>query len=162
MMPPERLSTNAPKLWGLPYTSGPHIDRLSLSGGPQAFSVSANPHIPGARLILLSGSRPHAFTPFATRPEKTRGLWKRNMNDLCASPLQRTILEILLDKLKHLPSGTTGVSVCGHRRRSVCQMRSGVRQLSGENYASSLIVSLDSESARFHPPDNAAMVAIAG
>ena len=84
------------KVMGLPYPGGPHIDRLAREGDPGRFTFS-KPSVQGYD-YSFSGLKT-SFLYFlrdqlATDPE----FISNNMADLSAA-LQRTIIEILMNKL---------------------------------------------------------------
>ncbi|MDE6022052.1 MAG: tRNA (adenosine(37)-N6)-threonylcarbamoyltransferase complex transferase subunit TsaD, partial [Muribaculaceae bacterium] len=84
------------KVMGLPYPGGPHIDRLAAKGDPDAFKF-AKPHIPNFDYSFSGLKTSFLYTVrdnLKTDPEFT----KNRMPDLGAS-LQKTIIDILIDKL---------------------------------------------------------------
>lgn len=142
------------KVMGLPYPGGPHIDRLATQGNPSAFKFS-KPHIPGLD-YSFSGLKTSFLYTLRDNLKKDPDFVQKNMADLAAS-LQKTIIDILLDKLskaldlhnvKHLAIGG-GVSANSGVRKAVedfCHRRK-VRAWIPE---------------RAFTTDNAAMVAAAG
>ncbi|MFQ6940882.1 MAG: tRNA (adenosine(37)-N6)-threonylcarbamoyltransferase complex transferase subunit TsaD [Alistipes finegoldii] len=85
------------KVMGLPYPGGPVIDQLAKEGDPKAFRF-ARPHVDGYD-YSFSGLKT-SFLYIAARRRGQRSRFHREQQglDLCAS-LQKTIVEILLDKL---------------------------------------------------------------
>ena len=84
------------KVMGLPYPGGPVIDKLAKEGNPHAFEFS-KPRITGYD-FSFSGLKT-SFLYFLRDQLKTNpNFTEERKNDLCAS-LQRTIVDILLDKL---------------------------------------------------------------
>lgn len=142
------------KIMGLPYPGGPHIDRLAAQGNPESFKF-AKPHIPGLD-YSFSGLKTSFLYTLRDRLKEDPGFIENNKADL-ASSLQKTIIDILLDKLgkavkshpvKHLAIGG-GVSANSGVRKSVEEfcIKRGIRPWIPE---------------RAFTTDNAAMVAAAG
>ncbi len=142
------------KAMGLPYPGGPHIDRLAAEGDAKAFRFS-KPHIPGFDYSFSGLKTSFLYTLRDGLKENPRFI-DDHRADLAAS-LQRTIIEILLDKVEkalakhpvgHLAIGG-GVSANSGVRAAVdafCR-RKGIRAWIPE---------------RAFTTDNAAMVAAAG
>lgn len=142
------------KVMGLPYPGGPHIDRHAANGNPDRFKF-AKPHIPGYDYSFSGLKTSFLYTlrdNVATDPE----FITKNIDDLAAS-LQRTIIEILINKLDKAVKATGvrtvaiggGVSANSGIRAAIadyCQRR-GLKAFIPE---------------RVFTTDNAAMVAIAG
>lgn len=84
------------KVMGLPYPGGPHIDRLAAQGDPKGFRFS-KPHIPGLD-YSFSGLKTSFLYTLRDNMKTDPDFIEKNRADLAAS-LQRTIIEILLDKL---------------------------------------------------------------
>ncbi len=85
------------KVMGLPYPGGPHIDRLASEGDPKAFRF-AKPHIPNLD-YSFSGLKTSFLYTLRDALRTDPDFIEKRKADLAAS-LQRTIIEILLDKLK--------------------------------------------------------------
>ncbi|MEE1098297.1 MAG: tRNA (adenosine(37)-N6)-threonylcarbamoyltransferase complex transferase subunit TsaD, partial [Alistipes sp.] len=84
------------KVMGLPYPGGPVIDRLAKEGDSKAFKF-AKPHV--AELdYSFSGLKTSFLYTLRDEVAADPDFVEKNKADLCAS-LQRTIVEILLDKL---------------------------------------------------------------
>lgn len=142
------------KVMGLPYPGGPHVDRLAQEGDPDRFKF-AKPHIPGLD-YSFSGLKTSFLYTLRDEKKKNENFVEENKADLAAS-LQRTIIDILIDKLdkavKH--TGIKTVAIGGG-----VSANSGVRQAVADY--------CDRHGLKaFIPPrkfttDNAAMVAIAG
>ena len=81
---------------GLPYPGGPHIDRLAATGDPSRFKFS-KPHIPELD-YSFSGLKTSFLYTLRDAVKEDDAFIENNLADLAAS-LQRTIIEILLDKL---------------------------------------------------------------
>lgn len=143
------------KTMGLPYPGGPHIDRLAAEGNPDAFRFS-KPHIPGLD-YSFSGLKTSFLYTVRDSLKSDPDFIEHNKADLAAS-VQKTIIDILLDKLakavrehpevRQIAIGG-GVSANSGVREAVadfCRKR-GLRAWIPE---------------RRFTTDNAAMVAIAG
>ena len=142
------------KVMGLPYPGGPHIDRLAAQGDPGRFRF-ARPSVPGLD-YSFSGLKTSFLYTLRDAVKADPGFIGRNMAHLAAS-LQRTIIEILLDKLDKAvrATGVATVAIGGG-----VSANSGVRDAVAAYCASHGLTA-------FIPPrefttDNAAMVAIAG
>ena len=84
------------KVMGLPYPGGPVIDKLAHEGNPEAFRF-AKPHVAGFD-YSFSGLKTSFLYTLRDAVAENPDFIERNKADLCAS-LQKTIVEILLDKL---------------------------------------------------------------
>lgn len=142
------------KVMGLPYPGGPHIDRLAAEGDVNKFKFS-KPHIKDFD-YSFSGLKTSFLYTIRDAQKTDPDFIENNKSDLAAS-LQKTIIDILLDKLakavkeypvKHLAIGG-GVSA-----------NSGVRNAIAEFCTKRNIKAWIPE--RRFTTDNAAMVAIAG
>ena len=142
------------KLLGLPYPGGPHVDRLAREGDPLRFSFS-KPRLEGFD-YSFSGLKTSFLYFLRDHVKKDPDFIERNKADLAAS-LQKTIIDILLDKLRQASKKT------------------GIRQIAlagGVSANSALRFAMEQESLNlgwelFTPPlsyttDNAAMIAISG
>ena len=142
------------KVMGLPYPGGPHIDRLAATGDPSRFKFS-KPHIPELD-YSFSGLKTSFLYTLRDAVKEDDAFIENNLADLAAS-LQRTIIEILLDKLdkavrrhpvRHLAIGG-GVSANSGVRSAVsdfCKKRGITPWIPDRAFTT----------------DNAAMVAMAG
>jgi len=142
------------KVMGLPYPGGPHIDRLAARGDSGRFKF-AKPHIPGLD-YSFSGLKTSFLYTLRDAVKDCPTFIEDNIADLAAS-LQRTIIEILLDKLDKAVklTGVDTVAIGGG-----VSANSGMREAI-ERYCS------ERKLKAFIPPrkfttDNAAMVAVAG
>lgn len=142
------------KVMGLPYPGGPHIDRLAAEGDPRRFKF-AKPHIPGLD-YSFSGLKTSFLYTVRDGVKENPDFVRENMPDLAAS-LQRTIIEILLDKLDKAvkQTGARTIAIGGG-----VSANSGVRQAVADYCAAHGIEAFIPE--RVFTTDNAAMVAIAG
>lgn len=142
------------KTMGLPYPAGPHIDRLSKIGNPEAFKFS-KPHIPELD-YSFSGLKTSFLYTVRDEIKSCPDFIELRKADLAAS-LQKTIVDILVDKLKkaikiyHPQNLAIGGGVSANSG-----VREAVMQIAEENGIRAWIPPL-----RF-TTDNAAMVATAG
>ena len=83
------------KVMGLPYPGGPHIDRLAAVGDDKAFKF-AKPHVEGYN-YSFSGLKTSFLYTLRDALKLNPDFIEQNKADLAAS-LQRTIIEILMDK----------------------------------------------------------------
>lgn len=97
------------KLMGLQYPAGPDIDRFAKMGNPSAFSFS-KPKVK-ALDYSFSGLKTSFLYFLRDQLKQDPQFIKKNIYDLCAS-LQRTIVEILMDKLRQA-SHETGIRDIG-------------------------------------------------
>lgn len=86
------------KIMGLPYPGGPWIDRLAKEGNAEAFQF-AKPNIPGYN-YSFSGLKTSFLYFLRDHLKENPNFIEENKADLCAS-LQKTIIDILINKLKH-------------------------------------------------------------
>lgn len=141
------------KVMGLPYPGGPHIDRLAAEGDASRFKF-AKPHIPGLD-YSFSGLKTSFLYTLRDEMKSNPDFIEQNKADLAAS-LQKTIIDILMDKLDKAvkQTGVKSVAIGGG-----VSANSGVRN-AVEDYCKHRGLT------PFIPPrvfttDNAAMVAIA-
>lgn len=142
------------KVMGLPYPGGPHIDRLAQEGDPLKFKFS-KPRIPGLD-YSFSGLKTSFLYTLRDAMKEDPEFLENHRADLAAS-LQKTIIDILLEKLekaleKHPVKNLTiggGVSANSGVRKAVADFckREGIKSWIPE---------------RAFTTDNAAMVATAG
>ena len=142
------------KLLGLPYPGGPHVDRLAQQGDALRFSFN-KPRIVGFD-YSFSGLKTSFLYFLRDQLKVDPGFVEKNKADLAAS-LQRTIIDILLNKLR-LAMEHTGIDQVA--------LAGGVSANSG------LRAAMEKEAKKrswdlFIPPfsfttDNAAMIAITG
>ena len=142
------------KVMGLPYPGGPHVDRLAAIGNPEAFHFS-KPHIAGLD-YSFSGLKTSFLYTLRDNLRVNPDFIEQNKADLAAS-LQKTIIDILLDKLAKAVdiTGVKTVAIGGG-----VSANSGVRQAVADFCAKRGIKAFIPQ--RAFTTDNAAMVAIAG
>lgn len=142
------------KVMGLPYPGGPHIDHLAKEGDSSRFKF-AKPHIPGYN-YSFSGLKTSFLYTLRDAKKLNPNFIEENTTDLAAS-LQKTIIDILLDKLKKAVEATSVKQVAIGGGVSA---NSGVRQAIADFCDKRGIKAFIPE--RAFTTDNAAMVAIAG
>ncbi|MGN1251843.1 MAG: tRNA (adenosine(37)-N6)-threonylcarbamoyltransferase complex transferase subunit TsaD [Muribaculaceae bacterium] len=142
------------KVMGLPYPGGPHIDRLAAEGYATRFKF-ARPHIDGLN-YSFSGLKTSFLYTLRDGLKNDPNFIEKNKADLAAS-LQKTIIDILLDKLAKAvdSTGVRTVAIGGG-----VSANSGVRQAVADFCKERGITAFIPE--RAFTTDNAAMVAIAG
>jgi len=142
------------KVMGLPYPGGPHIDRLATEGDAMRFKF-AKPHIPGLD-YSFSGLKTSFLYTLRDNLKENPDFIDANRADLAAS-LQRTIIEILIDKLNKAvkQTGVKTVAIGGG-----VSANSGVRNAVAAYCEKNGLKAFIPE--RAFTTDNAAMVAIAG
>ena len=142
------------KTMGLPYPGGPHIDRLAAEGNAKAFRFS-KPHIPGLD-YSFSGLKTSFLYTLRDALKTDPDFIEKNRADLAAS-LQKTIIDILLDKLEKAVdlTGVSTVAIGGG-----VSANSGVRAAVADFCSRRGLKAFIPE--RAFTTDNAAMVAIAG
>jgi N6-L-threonylcarbamoyladenine synthase len=142
------------KVMGLPYPGGPHIDRLAAQGDPKKFKF-AKPHIPGLD-YSFSGLKTSFLYTLRDNVKLNPNFIEENKADLAAS-LQKTIIDILLDKLDKAVRQTRVQTIAIGGGVSA---NSGVRQAVADYcHAHGLEAFIPQ---RAFTTDNAAMIAIAG
>ncbi len=142
------------KVIGLPYPGGPFVDQLAKEGNPDAFSF-AKPKVANFD-YSFSGLKTSFLYFLRDQLKENPNFIEERKADLCAS-LQRTIVDILLDKLIKAAKeiGVKEISVAG-----------GVSANSGLRDA--LVKTAAKHRWKMHIPkfafttDNAAMIAITG
>lgn len=143
------------KVMGLPYPGGPHIDRLAAEGNAEAFKF-AKPHIPGLD-YSFSGLKTSFLYTLRDELERDPEFIVKRKADLAAS-LQKTIIDILLSKLK--------IALDQHPEVKQIAIGGGVSANSGFRRAVEEFASHRGLRAwipeRIFTTDNAAMVGVAG
>jgi len=142
------------KVMGLPYPGGPAVDKLSLSGNPEAFVFTK----PKAKRFNLSfsGLKTNFLYFLRDRLKEDKDFIKKYKADLCAS-LQHTIVDILLEKciLVSEETGINNIALAGG-----VSANSGLRKAFHQE-ADKRNWSLFIPEVRY-TTDNAAMIAITG
>lgn len=142
------------KAMGLPYPGGPHIDRLAGEGDSSRFHF-ARPRVPGLD-YSFSGLKTSFLYTLRDNKKEDPDFVEHNKADLAAS-LQKTIIEILLDKLDKAvkATGVRTIAIGGG-----VSANSGVRQAVADYCAEHGLKAFIPK--RMFTTDNAAMVAMAG
>lgn len=142
------------KVMGLPYPGGPHIDRLAAEGNSSRFKFN-KPRIDGLD-YSFSGLKTSFLYTLRDGIKENPDFITENLKDLAAS-LQKTIIDILLDKLgkaiQH--TGVRQVAIGGGVSAN-SGVRAAVERLCEDQGIKAWIP------ARKFTTDNAAMVAMAG
>jgi N6-L-threonylcarbamoyladenine synthase len=142
------------KVMGLPYPGGPFVDKLAKEGDSGAFKF-AKPHIQNYD-YSFSGLKTSFLYFLRDQLKENPNFIEERKTDLCAS-LQKTIIDILLDKL---------IKVAKDYRIREVAVAGGVSANSGLRNA--LIETAAKRHWKMHIPefafttDNAAMIAITG
>lgn len=155
------------KLLGLPYPGGPLIDKYAKEGDPHRFKF-AEPQIAGLDFsfsgfktsflyFLKNAGKSLVYKEeFTATEDEQQQFIKENLVDICAS-LQRSIVAILLNKLKKAAKETGIKNIClagGVSANS--ELRKSLQQM-GEKYGWKTFIP-----AFEYCTDNAAMIAITG
>ncbi len=100
------------KILGLPYPGGPLVDKYAQLGNPNAFSFS-KPKV-GAMEFSFSGLKTGILYFIQKKTKENPQFIEENLNDICAS-VQRTIVEILMEKIHHAVKHTriTQIAIAG-------------------------------------------------
>lgn len=144
----------AAKILELPYPGGPLIDQYAREGDPD-FMTFSKPNIGGLD-FSFSGLKTSILYTLRDAEKKEPGFRRNHMNDICAS-IQKSIVDILMDKLN------TAVQQTGIRKVAIA---GGVSANSGLRDA--LKTASEQEGWTVHVPsfqyctDNAGMIAIVG
>ena len=100
------------KILGLPYPGGPLIGKYAKLGNPKAFNFS-KPKVSGLD-FSFSGLKTGILYFIQKKVKENPNFINKHLNDICAS-IQRTIVEILFDKLKKAveETGIKHVAIAG-------------------------------------------------
>ena len=142
------------KVMGLGYPGGPVIDRLARKGNPEAFSFS-KPHIPGYD-YSFSGLKTSFLYSLREWIKDDEDFIEHHKEDLAAS-LEKTVVDILMDKLRKAAkdTGIKHVALAGG-----VSANTGLREAFRNHsirYGWTIYIPKFS-----YTTDNAAMIAIAG
>lgn len=142
------------KVMGLPYPGGPHIDRLAAEGNKESFKF-AKPHIPGYD-YSFSGLKTSFLYTIRDNLKEDPDFIEKNKADLAAS-IQKTIIDILLDKLAKVAKDYKVKQIAiGGGVSANSGVRAAVEEFCKRRNIKAWIPK------RAYTTDNAAMVAIAG
>ena len=142
------------KVMGLGYPGGPIIDRLARQGNPNAYTFS-KPHIPGLD-YSFSGLKTSFLYSLRDWLKEDPNFIENHKEDLAAS-LEKTIVDILMDKLRKAvkQTGIKEVAVAGGVSANN-GLRNAYRE-HAEKYGWKIFI------PKFgYTTDNAAMIAITG
>ena len=142
------------KVMGLGYPGGPIIDKLARQGNPKAFTFS-KPHIPGYD-YSFSGLKTSFLYSLRDWLKEDPDFVEHHKVDLAAS-LEKTIVDILMDKLRKVvkDTGINEVAVAGGVSANN-GLRNAYRE-QAEKYGWKIYI------PKFgYTTDNAAMIAITG
>ncbi|HOS84149.1 MAG TPA: tRNA (adenosine(37)-N6)-threonylcarbamoyltransferase complex transferase subunit TsaD [Bacteroidales bacterium] len=140
------------KVLGLPYPGGPHIDRHAQLGNPKAFSFN-KPHISGLD-YSFSGLKTSVLYFLRDALRTNPQFIEQHIDDICAT-LQKTIVDILLDKL-HKAVQQTGIKqiVIGGGVAANSGLRNAIADYGVQHTCATYIPELR------YTTDNAAMIAV--
>lgn len=142
------------KVMGLPYPGGPHIDRLASEGDSGRFNF-AKPHVPGLD-YSFSGLKTSFLYTLRDQKKSNPDFIEENKADLAAS-LQKTIIDILIDKLdKAVRLTGVGTIAIGGGVSANSGVRKTIADYCDRHHIEAFIP------PREFTTDNAAMVAMAG
>ncbi len=142
------------KVMGLPYPGGPHIDRMAAEGDASSFRF-AKPHIPGFD-YSFSGLKTSFLYTVRDNLKIDPDFIDHRKADLAAS-LQKTIIDILIDKLSKAVKETKVSAVAiGGGVSANSGVRNAIEEFCNRRRIKAWIPK------RAFTTDNAAMVAIAG
>lgn len=144
----------AAKLLGFPYPGGPLIDKEAKMGNPMSFSFS-KPRMSGFD-FSFSGLKTSILYTIQKLEKEDPEIVSKRRADLCAS-IQRTIIEILLDKLtlasKEL--GIQQIAIAGGVSAN-SGLRAALQEVAHRNQWKTFVPKFE------YCTDNAAMIAITG
>lgn len=143
------------KVMGLPYPGGPIIDRLAKEGDSSAFKF-AKPHVEGEFDYSFSGLKTSFLYTLRDAIKREPDFIEKHKADLAAS-LQRTIIEILLDKLVKASkaTGIKDIAIAGGVSAN-SGLRNGILEMGRRRNWRTFLPELK------FTTDNAAMIATAG
>ncbi len=142
------------KSMGLPYPGGPIIDRLAHEGNPNHFKF-AHPHVDGYN-YSFSGLKTSFLYTLRDQLKLNPNFVEENKADLAAG-LQKTIIEILMDKFSKAIADTGIKTIAiGGGVSANSGVREAVQQYADRHHLKAFIPK------RSFTTDNAAMIAVAG
>jgi N6-L-threonylcarbamoyladenine synthase len=142
------------KILGLPYPGGPLIDKHASSGNPNTFSFT-KPRVDGLN-FSFSGLKTGILYFTQRKVKENSGFLQEHLDDLCAS-IQRTIVEILFDKLKRASeqTGIKEIAIAGGVSAN-SEIRSTLKSFESSLGWNTYIPKFE------YTTDNAGMIAITG
>lgn len=141
------------KMLGLSYPGGPLIDKFAKMGNPNAFTFS-KPKIEGLD-FSFSGLKTSILYFLKAELKKNTLFIEENLADLCAS-IQKTIIEILIEKLKSASkqTGIRQIAISGGVSAN-SSLRMALKNLENDGFETYI--------PKFeYCTDNAAMIAVTG
>jgi N6-L-threonylcarbamoyladenine synthase len=142
------------KILGLPYPGGPFIDKYAKLGNPDAFQFT-KPKMADLN-FSFSGLKTGILYFIQKKVKENPNFIEENLNDICAS-IQRTIVEILFDKLKK------AVALTGIKHIAIAGGVSANSEIRGTLKAAEEKYGWKTYIPKFeYTTDNAGMVAIVG
>ena len=137
---------------GLPYPGGPLVDKLASAGNPDRFTFT-RPRIEGLD-FSFSGLKTNFLYFLRDVVKGNPEFVEENKNDLCAS-IQKTIIEILLDKLVKAArkTGIKEIGIAGGVAAN-SKLRTSLNKLAGQYGWNIYLPEMK------YTTDNAAMIAI--
>lgn len=142
------------KILGLPYPGGPLIDKYAKLGNPKAYSFS-KPKV-GKTDFSFSGLKTGILYFIQKQEKENPNFIEENLYDICAS-VQKTIVEILLEKLKN------AVKETGIKQVAIAGGVSANSEIRKQLKATETSLDWRTYIPKFeYTTDNAGMIAIAG
>jgi len=144
----------AAKIMGIPYPGGPLIDKFAQNGNPLAFKFP-HPYVDGYD-YSFSGLKTSFLYFIRDHVKADENFIEAHKEDICAS-IQKTIIEILLDKLKKASAetGIKDIAIAGGVSAN-SGLRREIMNIKEELNWNVFIPKFE------YCTDNAAMIAIAG
>ncbi|PKP14210.1 MAG: tRNA (adenosine(37)-N6)-threonylcarbamoyltransferase complex transferase subunit TsaD [Bacteroidetes bacterium HGW-Bacteroidetes-3] len=142
------------KILGLPYPGGPFVDKYAKLGNPNAFEFS-KPKMADLN-FSFSGLKTGILYFIQKKVKENPNFIEENLNDICAS-IQRTIVEILFDKLEK------AVELTGIKHIAIAGGVSANSEIRGTLKAAEEKYGWKTYIPKFeYTTDNAGMIAIVG
>jgi N6-L-threonylcarbamoyladenine synthase len=142
------------KILGLPYPGGPFIDKYAKLGNPDAFKFT-KPKMSDLN-FSFSGLKTGILYFIQKKVKENPNFIEENLNDICAS-IQRTIVEILFDKLEK------AVELTGIKHIAIAGGVSANSEIRGTLKAAEEKYGWKTYIPKFeYTTDNAGMIAIVG
>ncbi|MFA5297523.1 MAG: tRNA (adenosine(37)-N6)-threonylcarbamoyltransferase complex transferase subunit TsaD [Lutibacter sp.] len=142
------------KILGLPYPGGPFVDKYARLGNPHAFQFS-KPKMADLN-FSFSGLKTGILYFIQKKVKENPAFIEENLNDICAS-IQRTIVEILFDKLEK------AVELTGIKHVAIAGGVSANSEIRGTLKAAEEKFGWKTYIPKFeYTTDNAGMIAIVG
>ena len=142
------------KILGLPYPGGPLIDKYAKSGDPDSFEFT-KPRVEGLN-FSFSGLKTGILYFIQKKVKENPDFIDENLHDICAS-IQRTIVEILFDKIKKavLQTGIQHIAIAGGVSAN-SEIRKVLQSMEEKHGWTTYVPKFE------YTTDNAAMIAVVG